>query len=122
MASFANGLGDNTMLTIDGQNNIALTRGDTCTIVISMTKNGNPYLPVEGDSIRFAISKSYATEKGYRLIMEKPISTDTLQIYLSSEETKLPDGTYNYDIEITHEDGAVDTFISATFTIEGECR
>jgi hypothetical protein len=29
---------------------------------------------------------------------------------------------YNYDVEITHEDGCVDTFISGKLTITGESK
>ena len=39
-----------------------------------------------------------------------------------STETALDYGTYNYDIEITHDDGTVDTFISAKLTITGEVK
>lgn len=39
---------------------IELTRGDTLSLQLELTKNGEPYAPEEGDSIRFAIwNKNY---------------------------------------------------------------
>ena len=110
------------MLYIDKDNNITLTRGDALTLTVGMKKGNQTYTPQEGDTIRFAISKRYLGEVGYTLMLEKAIPTDTLQLSLTSEETKLANGVYNYDVEITHGDGKPDTFISARFTITGECK
>ncbi len=39
---------------------ITLTRGDTFMALISITQSdGSQYFPVEGDSIRFAMKRSY---------------------------------------------------------------
>ena len=48
------------------------------------------------------------------------IPNDTLTFTLSSTQTRVPYRTYNYDIQVTHSDGCVDTFISAKLTITGE--
>lgn len=109
------------MLTIDVLNNIKLTRGDTLTLHVELIKDGAPYVPEEGDVIRFALSKAYLTQSGYELLKEVEIPGDTLTFTLSATDTKtLNYGTYNYDIQITHEDGAVDTFISAKLVITEE--
>ena len=42
------------MLNIDGNNNIILTRGDTLTLTVGLTKDGEPYTPEQGDVIRYA--------------------------------------------------------------------
>lgn len=110
------------MLTIDTNNNIVLTRGDTLTLTISLTKDGETYTPEADDSIRFALSKGYLGEAGYEFKLEKTVPNDTLTITLTSEETALDYRTYNYDIEVTHGDGCVDTFISAKLTIVGEVK
>lgn len=121
------------MLTIDKANNITLTRGDTLTLTVALKQVTPPvppattptitdYEPVEGDVIRFAVSKGYKGQPGYELKMEKVIPNDTLTFTCSSVETTLNYSTYNYDVEITHADGCVDTFISAKISITGETK
>jgi hypothetical protein len=110
------------MLTIDKSNNITLTRGDTLTLTVSLLKDNAPYVPTEGDSIRFAVSKSYKGQSDYTLKLSKTIPNDTLTFTCESDETELDYAVYNYDIEITHEDGCVDTFISGKLTITGESK
>lgn len=121
------------MLSIDGNNNITLTRGDTLTLTVTLLHEVDPvppateptiepYVPVAGDVIRFAVSKGYKSEPGYELKFEKVIPHDTLTFTATSTETSLDYKTYNYDVQITHEDGSVDTFISAKLTITGEVK
>lgn len=120
------------MLKIDGDK-ITLTRGDTLTLKVSLLHEVDPvppatqptiepYVPQEGDAIRFALSVGYKTGPGYQFILDKTIPNDTLTFTLSSQETSIRYGSYNYDIEITHADGCVDTFISSTLTITGEVK
>ena len=108
------------MLTIDGNNNITLTRGDTLTLTVGLTKGGEPYVPEEGDVIRFALSKGYETDFGYELLITEVIPNETLTFTLTPTQTALEYRAYNYDIQVTHSDGCVDTFISAKLTITGE--
>lgn len=108
------------MLKIDGNNNITLTRGDTLTLTVELTKDGEAYTPEEGDVIRFALAKGYETDFGYELLITEVIPNDTLTFTLSSTQTQLAYRAYNYDIQVTHSDGCVDTFISAKLTITGE--
>lgn len=121
------------MLNIDGNNNIKLTRGDTLTLTVSLFQEVapvppateptiEPYTPTEGDAIRFAVSKGYKSERNYELKLEKVIPHDTLTFTCSATETALEYCDYNYDVEITHEDNTVDTFISGTLTIIGEVK
>ena len=110
------------MLNIDGNNNIILTRGDTLTLTVELTKDGEPYTPEQTDVIRFALSKGYLGETGYEFKLDKTIPNDTLTFTLSSTETALDYRSYNYDIQVTHPDGCVDTFISAKLTITGEVK
>ena len=108
------------MLSIDGNNNITLTRGDTLTLTVGLTKDGETYIPEQGDIIRFALSKGYETDFGYELLITEVIPNDTLTFTLTSTQTQLEYKSYNYDIQITHPDNCVDTFISAKLTITGE--
>ena len=105
-------------------NKINHTRGDTLPLqfAIYVKATGEPYEPVEGDTCRFAISVGYKEDDDYELILEKNVPMDTLTITLSSAETQIPYDTYNYDVQITHLDGTVETFISSKITITGECE
>lgn len=112
------------MLQIDGNKNITLTRGDTLTLTLALTNaDGSAYVPEAEDAIRFAISEGYEGEVCYSLKHEQSIPTDTLTFtMLASDTKKLDNKEYNYDIEITHADGSVDTVISAKLKITGEVK
>lgn len=54
---------------------ITLTRGDTFEALVSATKkDGTPYIPVEGDVIRFAMKENYDDARPL-LVKEIPIDT-----------------------------------------------
>lgn len=121
------------MLKIDDNMNIALTRGDSLTLTVELFKKVDPvppateptwepYVPQEGDKIRFAVSKGYKNESGYELQFAIDIPNDTLTFTAGPDKTALNYYTYNYDVEITYADGTVDTFISGKFKIEGEAK
>lgn len=91
---------------------ITMTRGDTLRLKIGITdKDGNEYIPVDGDKIRFALKRDYSDEKPLIL---KEIPNDTLILQLDPEDTKTLEqpSEYVYDIQITLNDGTVDTFIA----------
>ena len=98
---------------------ITLTRGDTLILQLSLTKNDEPYTPATGSSIRFAMKEKYTDAD---VVLEKPISIDTLFLQFNPADTKpLPMGKkYVYDIELTDEVGHVDTFLSGSFKIGNE--
>ena len=97
--------------SIDGTT-IRLTRGDTLRVVIDIyTDDDEPYVPVEGDSMRFAMKKSYRDEEP---LLVKDIPMDTRTLHLTPEDTKtlqMPH-SYVYDIQLTHSNGDIDTFIN----------
>ena len=109
------------MLKVDG-NRITVTRGDTLSLEITLTNpDGTPYEYESGDTIRFAISEGYESDINYHLIYEQSFSAETLTFSMPAEETKkLRYKTYNYDIELTHADGSVDTVISSQISVIGE--
>ena len=108
------------MLKIDN-NKITLTKGDTLTLSLSLTRGGEAYTPEETDVIRFALAKGYVGRAGYDLILQKNFPLDTMMITISADETEvLTYRTYTYDVQITHGDGSVDTVISSTLTITEE--
>jgi hypothetical protein len=99
---------------------ITLTRGDSFIAYISITdQDDNPYIPVEGDSIRFAMKSSYEDAEP---LLVKNVPIDTMKLVIDPEDTKsLAFGKYVYDIELTKASGEVDTFITkAIFKITEE--
>ena len=99
-----------------------LTRGDTFKAEVTITdKDGNPYEPQPGDSVRFAVKKNY-TDPDTDVLIVKIIPTDTMILLLKPSDTKkLAFGNYVYDIQLTTAAGEVDTFITkASFTLTEE--
>ena len=113
------------MFTISGTT-IKLTRGDTFSAELALTKYGAVYTPVNGDSILFAVkTKLNANRTEYmeeQPIICKEIPIDTMILTLSPSDTAdLPFGSYSYDIQVTLADGQVDTVINnAAFVIAPE--
>jgi len=109
------------MFTIK-KTSIILTRGDTLKAEISITdKDGNPYIPVPGDTIRFAMKKHY-NDPDTEVLIVKDIPINTMILQLDPADTKdLDFGNYVYDIQITTAGGDVDTFIAkASLTLTEE--
>lgn len=99
---------------------IRLTRGDSFYAVISMTRDGEAYVPAEGDTIRFAMKRSYYSPT---VILEKTIPTDTMLLALYPDDTAdLDFGAYVFDIELTTAGGDVDTFILGELVLEKEVK
>ena len=107
---------------------IMLTRGDTLDAQVEIkTAEGEPYVPEAGDKIRFALKRNKIKSNKMGFVDNEPlilkdIPTDTLMLVIRPEDTKdLAFGEYAYDIELTHADGDVDTFISdASFQVMRE--
>lgn len=113
------------MSTTITNNKVVHTRGDTLLTVVDLfwdKERTRPYTPEEGDVIRFALKRPKFTkdEDGYKeyadreplILKDIPISSMVLR--LDPADTKdLGFGKYEYDVEITHADGTVDTFITA---------
>ena len=95
----------------EDKNLIVATRGDTIILDINIVDaEGNPYVPEEGDRLRFALKKNYNDEEA---LIVKEIPTDTCQLRIESYETKhmIQPGQYVYDIQLTYGDGIVSTII-----------
>lgn len=106
-------------LSISGTT-IRLTRGDSLKIIVTpINVDGSDYEAEDGDVIRFAMKKSYNDQEP---LIEKNIPVDTYLLELDPSDTKkLRFGEYVYDVELTHANGDVDTYISeATFIITKE--
>ena len=106
------------MYKVDGTH-ITMTRGDTVLIQVQITTpEGEPYTPVEGDKVRFALKPSDMTGGGKQFkarspIVLKQIPISTMILQLEPDDTSGYDfGEYKYDIEITQANGIVTTFIA----------
>lgn len=100
---------------------ITLTRGDTLVVNVAITEQDGitPYIPTDGDEIRFAMKSKYSDPAP---LLIKKIPIDTMTLVLMPEDTKSLDfGKYVYDIQLTKKDGTVDTFITkASFRLTEE--
>ena len=119
------------MIKILSNNTIIMTRGDSLrtSLTLGQSIDGEvvPYVPLEGDVIRFALKHNTYNSSFTEFLDEEPlilkiIPNDTLVLALEPEDTKkLGFGDYVYDIQITLADGTVDTFIdNATFRLAPE--
>lgn len=96
------------------KNVFKVTKGDTVDVPLHLTFNGEPYVPSEGDVIRFALKRDIDDAEP---VMIKVIPNDTLRLYISAEECdelepaeKKP---YCYDVQLTlGHNGHVITFIT----------
>jgi hypothetical protein len=83
---------------------ITLTRGDTLRIKINITLNDEEYIPVEGDSIRFALKHSTLNAKktdyqDTEPLILKTVPINTMILELEPSDTKNLDfGSYVYDM------------------------
>lgn len=99
-------------------NEIIMTRGDTLVLRVVPTRDGEPYVPLPGDSIRFALKHDKMDIKRTAFLDTEPlvmvdIPTDTMLLRLEPEHTKgLEFGNYVYDCELTTAEGFVSTFIA----------
>lgn len=107
-------------------NKVTMTRGDTLRLKVGIVVDGEEYTPAVNDVVRFALKHSElnADKTDYADIQPfvlKTIPNETLILELEPSDTKtLGFGKYDYDVEITFEDGAVDTFISDTIKLTKE--
>lgn len=106
---------------------IEMTRGDTLLLRVIPTRAGEPYIPLPGDTMRFALKRDRMNMRGTWMVdpqplIRKDIPIDTMLLRLEPEDTSSLDfGNYMYDCELTMADGFVSTFIAdAKFKIERE--
>lgn len=110
------------MVEVNGTT-IKMVAGDTAKIMVSLTDaTGAAYTPEAGDAIRFAVKDSYYSDT---VLLENTIPTETMTLVIHPGDTKSfaelsPSKDYVYDIQITFENGDVDTFIRGKFILLGE--
>lgn len=134
------------MVTIKN-NKIVMTRGDSLNAKIGIVRNkftksksidtnptpdGREFLTpedLEGCRLRFAMSEFYPGDLNYKLLLAKELPTQTMALILNPEDTKtIPLGIYNYDVKLISPPESpadrekVDTFISGTIQLLGDCE
>ena len=94
-------------------NTITLVRGDTVEIPLTLRlRNGEKYIPSEGDVVRFALKDGYGDD--VPVLIHKVLPNDSLILRLESCETKeimARKKPYVYDVELTTANGYVDTVV-----------
>ena len=99
-------------------NDIYMTRGNTATINITLTEDGEPYTMREGDKLILSVKRRYPFND---MILEKITTTGSFE-FAVIDTYELAFGVYDYDITFYGVDGSVDTVIIGTFEIGGECH
>lgn len=100
------------MIEVNGTT-ISMTRGDTFRTTVSGLKpdgSGEYYEFKDGDVVKFTVKKSYGSDE---ILIEKYLNPKTMVLEILPEDTKnmrMP-SSYVYDVQLTKEDGTVDTFI-----------
>ena len=99
------------------KNIIQVTRGDTLIATLDITDaEGNKFIPSEGDIVRFAMKTS--TRDNERILVQKIIPNDTLELRLDSNDTDHEPGQYWFDVEVVLNTGdgvpIVDSIITPT--------
>lgn len=100
-------------------NTITLVRGDTVEIPLTLRlRNGEKYIPSEGDVVRFALKDGYGDD--VPVLIHKVLPNDTLILRLESCETKeimARKKPYVYDVELTTANGYVDTVVRGVVNV-----
>lgn len=100
-------------------NTITLVRGDTVEIPVTIRlRNGEKYIPSEGDVIRFALKEGYGDN--VPVLIHKTLANASPIIRLESCETKeltARKKPYVYDVELTTANGYVDTVVRGILNV-----
>lgn len=96
------------MLNVDNENNIYLTRGDTCELVCTITDDvGTEYVLQSGDVLTFTIKVNCNTSD---IIIQKVLTTNIISLE-PSDTSSLAYGAYWFDVQLTKAGGDIFTVI-----------
>ena len=114
------------MLAIDSTNMIIkMTRGDTATIVFSaVDEEGTTYTPSAGDILKFSVAKKVGATPIFEIpsVMEDDAEAFWKITIVPDNTNDMKFGDYAFDVQLTHDDGVVDTIIGKTDTISPTFR
>ena len=96
-------------------NNISLTRGDTVILNLDIQN----YELQDSDDVVLTVKKNVNTPT---IILQKKLDFENMRFVIKPDDTsKIPYGTYKYDVQITTSEGNVYTIITPhDFILDGE--
>lgn len=96
---------------------IQITRGDTGLFTLSITSGGESY-DYSSDQVLFTVKRNTNTNE---IIFQKNVGYGQVVTILPEDTASLPYGTYVYDVQVTTEQGIVNTVITPSpFIVERE--
>lgn len=95
------------MLTVDSENNITLTRGDTAILTLTVKKNGNDY-DFSDDLTQFTVKRNTVTSE---IVFQKTFTGTSIQIE-PSDTKDLYYTDLKYDVQLITPDNGVYTVIT----------
>lgn len=95
------------MLTVDSENNITLTRGDTAILTLTVKKNGNDY-DFSDDLTQFTVKRNTVTSE---IVFQKTFTGTSIQID-PSDTKDLYYTDLKYDVQLITPDNEVYTVIT----------
>ena len=95
------------MLTVDSENNITLTRGDTAILTLTVKKNGNDY-DFSDDLTQFTVKRNTVTSE---IVFQKTFTGTSIQID-PSDTKDLYYTDLKYDVQLITPDNDVYTVIT----------
>ncbi len=95
------------MLTVDSENNINLTRGDTAILTLTVKKNGNDY-DFSDDLTQFTVKRNTVTSE---IVFQKTFTGTSIQID-PSDTKDLYYTDLKYDVQLITPDNEVYTVIT----------
>ena len=105
------------MYEIDSDNNIFLTRGDTCVLKLAVTDSDDQPYDYSNDTVQLTVKSSTYTNV---VLIQKNISGDSFVIE-PSDTSNLAYGKYVYDVQIITPSNQVYTVITpAEFNVCNE--
>ena len=95
------------MLTVDSENNITLTRGDTAILTLTVKKNGNDY-DFSDDLTQFTVKRNTVTSE---IVFQKTFTGTSIQID-PSDTKDLYYSDLKYDVQLITPNNDVYTVIT----------
>lgn len=95
------------MLTVDSENNITLTRGDTAILTLTVKKNGSDY-DFSDDLTQFTVKRNTVTSE---IVFQKTFTGTSIQID-PSDTKDLYYTDLRYDVQLITPDNEVYTVIT----------
>ena len=95
------------MFEILGSNHMRIVQGDTAIFDLNISD----YNFVEGDVVYFTVKKSIKDKEYTLQKVVTEFNENTAKFKLNKEDTNIRAGNYIYDIQVSLQDGRVDTIV-----------